>query len=146
MSSALGFNMTGKFCIHHMGPSSRAVFNWADSHEGNCDASNLMQLSALFPALATTYAPTARAILDGTPLNNRTPGYTPGSIAAKTCSSWYSGDKGFSCVVSLSAYTAAGDLHSLTHLLPLDYLYKRRAVVRGDEGNTMKRARVILSE
>ena len=81
-----------------------------------------MQLAAKFPARATTYAPTARALIDG--YNNP----QPGSIAAKSCSSWYKGNQGYDCVVSFITYSAAGSLADLPSLLPLDYLFERRAV------------------
>ena len=50
----VGFNVTGTFCIYHMGPAGDAhtVFNWADAEESPCEGSNLLQLGALFPSTA----------------------------------------------------------------------------------------------
>ena len=33
LSAAPGFEDTGAFCIYHLGPATRAVFNWADAGE-----------------------------------------------------------------------------------------------------------------
>jgi hypothetical protein len=156
------------------------VFNWADAHQNPCEYVNLMQLSALFPELASTYAPTARALIDGANysafagvppaspqasaaadarIGLRTVGgsgrarsadsiagggaegshgswlrgaapapYTPGAQAKRSCCIWYEGDTCFSCVVGLIAYSSAGSLAELHKLLPLDYLFERRAV------------------
>lgn len=169
MRNAIGFNDTGKFCIYHMGPAANEhrVFNWADASESACEAVNLMQLAAFFPALATTYAPTARDLIDGrnyTASSTRRaatrtatmlsatgtavsatgggalsasgsasapptlPPYVPGNQAKHTCCIWYEGDTCFGCVVSLASYTAAGSVADLETLLPLDYLFERRAV------------------
>lgn len=125
LSAAEGFKETGEFCIHHLGPATRTVFNWADADENACESVNLMQLAALFPSTAATYAPTARALIDGYPSDIN---HQPGSIAAKSCSSWYRGTLAYSCVISLLAYSGKGSVANLSHLLPLDYLFERRAV------------------
>eukprot|EP01051_Picozoa_sp_SAG22_P013044 SAG22_NODE_1418_length_4469_cov_1.911670_1_plen_1205_part_10 len=134
LSGYAGFAETGNFCVYHLGPATQTVFNWADSGEEACEAVNLMQLAALFPDRATTFAPTARALIDGVDgLANP----DPGSVAAKGCSSWYRGNLGFSCVVSLMTYTAVGSVADLGKLLPLDYVFERRAVgfMRGRWGD-----------
>ena len=134
LSAAAGFSDTGKFCIYHLGPAGTgelgtrpSVFNWADAGEEACEASNLMQLAAKFPKLAPLYAPTARALIDGfVPVASSDP--TGSRASTVRCSSWYEGSMGFDCAASLMAYTPAGTLSQLPELLPLDYLFKRRAV------------------
>ena len=54
--------------------------------------------------------------------------YTPGEHARRTCCVWYSGSSCQACIVSLATYSAAGSIAGLSKLLPLDYLFKRRAV------------------
>jgi hypothetical protein len=134
LSRAAGFHLTGKFCIYHMGPANRNAFNWADAGDSPCDSAveNLFVLAAMFPALATTYGPTARTMVDDIPLPDDDVlseyTYTPGEVASKTCSSWYRGNEGFRCVVALAAYSSVGSMRDLPTLLPLDYLFQRRAV------------------
>lgn len=134
LSGYTGFAETGNFCVYHLGPATQTVFNWADAGEEACEAVNLMQLAALFPDRATTFAPTARALIDGVD-GQASP--DPGSVAAKGCSSWYRGNLGFSCVVSLMTYTAVGSVVDLGKLLPLDYVFEHRAVgfMRGRWGD-----------